>query len=155
MFLGTLKGSEPFIYSTITPLDWKVAMVAVRDIGHNIADNLIRETQPATSPYTYELHGPQAYSPLDVHAVFTDVLGPTIAMKPVEKHELHGFYSKLFPPQIVDDWVEMALCFLPEGIAEAEISGGGAGGTAVVRGKTGLFEAIKEALAAAGLSRPE
>jgi uncharacterized protein YbjT (DUF2867 family) len=154
MFPSTLRGSEPFFYSTITPLDWKVAMVAVRDIGRSIADDLVRAAPRATSPYTYELHGPQAYSPLDVHAAFTEVLGPSVAMRPVEKHELHDFYGKLFPPQIVDDWVEMALSFQPGGIAEAEISRGGAGGAEVVRGKTGLFEAIKEALAAAGLSGP-
>ncbi|KAF4973158.1 hypothetical protein FSARC_502 [Fusarium sarcochroum] len=140
----SLKGPEPFFFSTITPLDFRCAMVAAQDIGHSLANELTREWSPPIKPYIYELHGPQPYSPLDVQKAFSQALDKHIEVKAVERYQLPKFFGQMFAPQIVKDWVEMTLCFLPGGIAEKDpdkLSDD----VAVVNGKTTLDEAIEAA----------
>lgn len=141
--LETLRAPEPFFYSTITPLDFKVAMVAVKDIGETLATQVIKEWTPPTKPYICELHGPQPYTPLDVRAIFSRLLKKQVDVKAVEKHELPNFYGQIFAPQIVDDWVEMTTSFLPGGVAEKDLSK--PSGVDVVYGRTTLEEAIADA----------
>ncbi|KAJ6440590.1 Major facilitator superfamily domain, general substrate transporter [Purpureocillium lavendulum] len=143
MGMDTLKAPEPFFFSTITPLDWKIPMVAVADIGSTLASELLKDEAPPDRPYVYELHGPRHYTPLDVQAAFSKAVGKQVAVKPVEKGELHGFYSQVFPPAIVDEWVEMSTSFLDGGAMAADkvdytkVN--------VVRGQTELDEALREA----------
>ena len=111
--LETLKAPELFFYSTITPLDFKVAMVAVQDIGKTLAEEAIRDWKIPTKPYICELHGPQPYTPLDVQETFSQVLNKDVQVKAIEKDELKGFFGQIFAPQIVDEWVEMSRSFLP------------------------------------------
>lgn len=144
MSLETLKAPKPFFYSTITPLDFKVAMVAVKDIGQALASDLVKGSTPPTKPYIFELHGPQAYTPKDVKNAFSQVLGKKVEVRAVEKQDLPAFYGKIFPPQIINEWVEMATCFLPGGIAEKDMTD--SGGVDIVRGNTELIEVIQEAL---------
>ncbi|RMJ18236.1 hypothetical protein CDV36_002059 [Fusarium kuroshium] len=144
MSLETLKAPKPFFYSTITPLDFKVAMVAVKDIGQALALELVKESTPPTKPYIFELHGPRPYTPLDVKDAFSQVLNKEVGVKAVEKQDLPAFYGKIFPIQIINEWVEMATCFLPGGIAEKDATNPGE--VDVVRGETELIEAIEAAL---------
>ncbi|RSL91534.1 hypothetical protein BHE90_002529 [Fusarium euwallaceae] len=144
MSLETLKAPKPFFYSTITPLDFKVAMVAVKDIGQALALELVKESTPPTKPYIFELHGPRPYTPLDVKDAFSQVLNKEVGVKAVEKQDLPAFYGKIFPTQIINEWVEMATCFLPGGIAEKDATNPGE--VDVVRGETELIEAIEAAL---------
>ncbi|OAQ75218.1 nucleoside-diphosphate-sugar epimerase [Purpureocillium lilacinum] len=120
MGMDTLKAPEPFFFSTITPLDWKVPMVAVADIGSTLAAELLKEEPAPSKPHIYELHGPRRYTPLDVQAAFSKAVGKQVAVKPVEKSELHGFYSQVFPPEIVGEWVEMSTSFLEGGVMAAD-----------------------------------
>ncbi|KAF4455036.1 nucleoside-diphosphate-sugar epimerase [Fusarium albosuccineum] len=145
MSLETLKSEDPFIFSTITPLDFKVAMVAVKDIGHTLATELIKDSAPPTKPYIFELHGPQPYTPLDVRHAFSGTLGERVTIKAIEKKDLASFYAQVFPPQIIDEWIKMTTSFLPGGIAEKDASKPSE--VDVVRGKTGLEEAIEAATA--------
>ncbi|UNI15904.1 hypothetical protein JDV02_002390 [Purpureocillium takamizusanense] len=144
MGMETLKAPEPFIFSTITPLDWKLPMVAVADIGSTLAAELLREASPPPSkPYIFELHGPRQYTPLDAQAAFSRAMGKQVAVKPVEKSELHGFYSQVFPPDSVGDWVEMSMSFLEGGVMAADKVD--YSNVNVVHGRTELDEALKEA----------
>ncbi|KAJ4246542.1 hypothetical protein NW762_013483 [Fusarium torreyae] len=145
MSVETLKGPDPFFFSTITPLDFRIAMVAAKDIGQSLATELIREWTPPTKPYIYELHGPQPYSPLDVQQAFSQALNKHVEVRAVEKDELPKFYGQIFAPQIVDEWVEMTLSFLPGGIAEKDPDK--PSGVDVINGKTTLGEAIEAATA--------
>ncbi|KAK7433352.1 hypothetical protein QQZ08_000291 [Neonectria magnoliae] len=145
MGLDTFKGTDPFFFSTITPLDYKVHMVAVKDIGLTLATELTKRSAPPSKPHILELHGPQPYTPLDVQNVFSKALGKEVTVKPVPKRELPGFYAQIFPPEIVDDWVEMATSFLPGGVAAKDTAEDGE--TEVVHGKTELVEAIEAATA--------
>ncbi|TVY79205.1 hypothetical protein Focb16_v009521 [Fusarium oxysporum f. sp. cubense] len=145
MSVETLKGPNPFFFSTITPLDFKIAMVAIKDIGEAMATQLTRDWTPPTKPYVMELHGPEPYSPLDAQKAFSQALGKDVEVKGVEKENLSEFYGKIFAPQIVNEWVEMSTCFLPGGIAEKDLSK--PSNVDVIYGKTTLNEALREATA--------
>ncbi|KFA54561.1 hypothetical protein S40293_02240 [Stachybotrys chartarum IBT 40293] len=144
-FLDSLDAPRPFITSTITPLDWQVPMVAAADIGAALALELIKQANATEKPYIFELHGPKMYSPRDVQTCFSEVLGHEVAVKAIEKEDLRGFYSKLFPRQIVDDWVEMAVSFLPGGpIALDKIDWDT---RRIVRGERDLAAVVEQAVA--------
>ncbi|EGU75544.1 hypothetical protein FOPG_13698 [Fusarium oxysporum f. sp. conglutinans race 2 54008] len=145
MSVETLKGPNPFFFSTITPLDFKIAMVSIKDIGEAMATQLTRDWTPPTKPYVMELHGPESYSPLDAQKAFSQALGKDVEVKGVEKEDLSEFYGKIFAPQIVNEWVEMSTCFLPGGIAEKDLSK--PSDVDVIYGKTTLNEALREATA--------
>lgn len=144
MSLDTLKAPEPFFFSTITPLDFKVHMVAIKDIGEALAAQLTKPSVPNTKPQILELHGPEPYTPYDVQKAFSRALNKNVAVKPVERQELAAFYANVFPPQIVDEWVEMATSFLPGGIAEKDVNK--PTDAEVVQGKTTLFEGLEAAV---------
>ncbi|KAF5557202.1 nucleoside-diphosphate-sugar epimerase [Fusarium phyllophilum] len=145
MSVETLKNPNPFFFSTITPLDFKIAMVAIKDIGEAIATQLTRDWTPPSKPYIMELHGPEPYSPLDTQKAFSQALGKDVEIKAVEKEDLAEFYGKIFAPQIVNEWVEMSTCFLPGGVAEKNLSE--LSDVDVIYGKTTLAEALREATA--------
>lgn len=142
--LDTLKAPQPFFFSTITPLDLGVPMVAVDDIGSTLAAELVREAIPPVKPRIFELHGPRLYTPMDVRAAFSKVLGREVEMKPVVPSELEYFFSQIFPRQIVGDWVEMAKSFLPGGIMAADTMT--YDNVDVVRGSTDLDVALGSAV---------
>lgn len=148
--LDPLREPEPFFYSTITPLDFKSPMIAIKDIGSIIASELIKQPLPAQSPpskpYIFEIHGPRNYSPQDVQAAFSSAMGKKVSIKPVEKHEFRSYFSKIFPPQTVDGWVEMSLSFLPGGILASDTAD--YDNKPIVKGRTELDEAIREAIEA-------
>ncbi|KAI9172624.1 putative nucleoside-diphosphate-sugar epimerase [Paramyrothecium foliicola] len=147
--IDTLKGPEPFIISTVTPLDWKLPMVAVNDIGYALANELLKKSPSPAKPYVFELHGPQMYSPTDVHEAFCKALGRPVAVKPIQQDELHGFYSQIFPAESVDNWVEMTKSFLPGGVMA--VDGIKWEERDVHRGDTDLATTVKRALSGAEL----
>ncbi|KAF5632421.1 nucleoside-diphosphate-sugar epimerase [Fusarium tjaetaba] len=145
MSVETLKGPNPFFFSTITPLDFNIAMVAIKDIGEALATQLTRDWTPPSKPYIMELHGPEPYSPLDVQKAFSQALDRDVEIKAVEREDLAEYYGKMFAPHIVNEWVEMSTCFLPGGIAEKDLSK--PSDVDVIHGKTTLDEALREATA--------
>ncbi|KAK2606013.1 hypothetical protein QQS21_003530 [Conoideocrella luteorostrata] len=144
MSLDTLAGPEPFFYSTITPLEWRIPMVAVEDIGHSIAHEALKQDRSPSKPYVFELYGPRWYTPLDVQVALSDALGKQVAVKPVAKSELRGFYEHVFPADIAGEYIEMATSFLEGGVMKpGEVEDG----TEVMCGKVELGDAMKQAVA--------
>ncbi|KID80334.1 uncharacterized protein G6M90_00g010460 [Metarhizium brunneum] len=141
--LDTLRGPEPFFFSTVTPLEWKIPMVAVGDVGAAIAAQALKRESSPSRPYVFELHGPRMYSPLDVQVAFSDALRTRVAVRPVARGDLVGFYKQVFPEDVVPEWVEMATSFLPGGVMKP---GDVEEGTGVVNGKTELGDAVKNAV---------
>lgn len=143
---ATLKAQpSPYFESLITPLDWKIPMVAVDDIGSTLATGLTSGYTPPRKPYVFALHGPADYAPLDVQAALSEAMGKSVELRPVERDKIRAFYEALsFPPQAVDLFAEMATSFLPGGIAEPDAPG--MEKVDVVRGKTTLEVAIKAAV---------
>ncbi|KHN95033.1 NAD(P)-binding domain protein [Metarhizium album ARSEF 1941] len=134
---------DPLIVSTITPLEWEIPMVAVADIGAVIASEALKREAAPKKPHVFELHGPRMYSPLHVQAAFSDALGKQVAVKPVAKGDLYGYYRRIFPDDVVPEWVEMTCSFLPGGVMKP---GHVEEGTEVVNGKTELADAVKTAV---------
>lgn len=141
--LDTLRGPEPFFFSTVTPLEWKIPMVAVGDVGAVIAAQALKRESSPRRPYVFELHGPRMYSPLDVQVALSDALRTRVAVRPVARGDLDGFYKQVFPEDVVPEWVEMATSFLPGGVMKP---GDVEEGTGVVNGKTELGYAVKNAV---------
>lgn len=141
--LDTLRGPEPFFFSTVTPLEWKIPMVAVGDVGAVIAAQALKRESSPRRPYVFELHGPRMYSPLDVQVALSDALRTRVAVRPVARGDLDGFYKQVFPEDVVPEWVEMATSFLPGGVMKP---GDVEEGTGVVNGKTELGDAVKNAV---------
>ena len=144
MIIDTLRGPSPFFPSTIVPLDYKIPMVAVKDIGTNLAMGLTSGYTPPAKPYVFELHGPQDYCPLNVQEAFSKALGKDVEAKPVEKNELPGFFGAFCPPKVAALWVEMTESFLPGGVAAVDSPLREK--VDIVKGQTTLDEAIKEAI---------
>ncbi|KAJ6785053.1 hypothetical protein PWT90_05236 [Aphanocladium album] len=140
----TLKEAEPYFNSLVTPLDFQLPMVAVKDIGSTFATGLLSSYTPPVKPYVFALHGPKEYSPNDVQAAFSKVMGRQIGMKAIDKDKLADFFSAILPPHLVDAWVEMSTSFLPGGVAAPGSEG--IEDVNVVRGKIDLETAIKDAV---------
>lgn len=144
MMVDTLRGPSPSFPSTIVPLDYMIPMVAAKDIGTNLAMGLTSGYTPPAKPYVFELHGPQDYCPLDVQKAFSKVLGKDVKANPVEKKDLIDFFGAFCPPKVAALWVEMTESFLPGGIAAVDSPLREKAD--IVRGKTTLDEAIKDAI---------
>lgn len=140
--LESLKGPEPFVVSTISPDDWSVPMVAVKDIGSALATELLKWPGMPMTPHVFELHGPRRYTPRDVQDAFSQALGREVGLQIVAKEDLHDFFSKVFPAQIVPEWVEMASSFLPGGILASTAAT--QDDSALRMGNTDLSEVIQE-----------
>ncbi|PLB55674.1 NAD(P)-binding protein [Aspergillus steynii IBT 23096] len=140
--LPTVKSENPFFYSTVTPLEYELPMIAVKDIGQSAASQLLGTGTPLPkSPYIYELHGPRPYTSRDVQKAYEKAAGKEVEAKPVEKEDLGPFFAQVMPGPLVQPFVEMTLSFLPGGVALENVSGEVPN---VQRSKTELDEVIGE-----------
>jgi uncharacterized protein YbjT (DUF2867 family) len=145
MHLTTIKTEDPHFYSTITPLDWKLPMVAVRDIASTAAGFLAAPLNGDRPTHrVVNLHGPKSYSPLDARDTYAAVLGREVGVRPVEPKDLEAFFARIFPASTVGYWVEMATGILPGGVMEKDVrAGDGDCEEEITRGTTSLIEAFR------------
>ena len=68
-------------------------------------------------------------------------MGRKIAVKPVAKEDLAGFYAQVFPPNTISDWVELNLSFLPGGILVEHMQNPV---TEVVKGNVALVDVLRQ-----------
>lgn len=146
MFPDSLKGPKPSFDSTVTPLDYAVPMIAIKDIGETLAREALTIPNEGKNPVPeiYELQGPEDYSPLDVKAAFAKALGREVEIRAVDKGDLDEYYGKIFPEDVAREWVEMVKCFLPGGVAIENLPREEE--SRVVRGRTTLEDAIRGAV---------
>ncbi|KAM5526732.1 NmrA family protein [Fusarium oxysporum f. sp. phaseoli] len=103
--LDTINSDNPYFYSTIAPLDYSLPMVSVKDIGKTCAREALSAGTPLErSPRIVYLHGPRNFTVRDVWEAFEKVTG------------------KKIKTNLVDDFVEMMLTFLPGGLLEEEMN---------------------------------
>ncbi|TQV94030.1 hypothetical protein V2A60_002902 [Cordyceps javanica] len=140
----TLRDTNPYFNSVITPLEFRIPMIAVQDIGSAFATGLLSTHAPPVKPYVFALHGPREYSPNDVRAAFCDTMKKRVTVKAIAKDKMADFFSTILPPSLVGIWVEMSSSFLPGGIASP--GSDGVEKLDVVRGKVELEEAIRDAV---------
>lgn len=131
---------EPTMTSSITPLDWKIPMVAIKDIGIAAATSLTTTAEQSTQLHVCELHGPSeaGYSPLNARDTFSKRLGRKVKITGIEKDKLEGMFSAWLPAGCVPLFVEMAKCSLPGGVLDLNPDPE----ANVLRGETELYEVI-------------
>ncbi|KAF5008238.1 hypothetical protein FDECE_5474 [Fusarium decemcellulare] len=134
----TIQADPPVFYSMVTPVDHKIPMVSIKDVGESCAKELLAESK-GISPYYYDLYGPRHYSPVDVKAALEDITGKIIDIVPIEKDRLSEFVAQKVPSAHVQDIVEMTLAALPGGI----MSGDFGSDERTVHGRTELAEALR------------
>ena len=145
MCIPTLLESNPYMLSVLSPSDWKIPMVTVKDIGQCLADELIKPLSASKADeekklHIYELHGPRGYDCTDVQEAFSKALGKPIEVKPVEKDKMTEFWTGMFPPDVAREFAEMTLSFLPGGVMEEDCWR--TDNREIVRGKTELGDAF-------------
>lgn len=120
MALATLREDPPFFYSVISPADYKIPMVSVRDIGRICAAQLLAagSAPGSENPLVFDLHGPESYSTRDVQMALEDGTGKEIEAKLVQDDQLQDFFEKAFKEPMASLFVEMTRSFLPGGLAE-------------------------------------
>ncbi|CAM1510984.1 Fc.00g084970.m01.CDS01 [Cosmosporella sp. VM-42] len=135
---ATVQADPPVIYSTITPLDHKIPMVSIRDVGEICAQKLL-DTETKASPLFFDLFGPRHYNAHDVKAAVEEVTNKKAELVAVEQNQLTEFYGQQIPAAHVQDMVEMTIAALPGGIMagdfEREVN--------VVKGKIELVDALR------------
>jgi uncharacterized protein YbjT (DUF2867 family) len=95
--------------SFLTPLDRSIPMVATADIGRVVSDILLENW---TGRRIVELEGPQDYSPRDVAAAISDILGNPVKAVAVPRQDWAAFFrSKGNSAHSADAWVEMIDAF--------------------------------------------
>lgn len=116
--------------------------IAVQDIGATCAAELLAAgSAPASRPYVFELHGPRAYTSVDVQRAFEEASGKTgIEMRPVEKAGLADFYGAVFPPSVAKLFTEMNMSYLEGGIMYEDPNPTGE----IRRGKTELVDVFRQ-----------
>ncbi|QRD93580.1 hypothetical protein F9C07_8034 [Aspergillus flavus] len=142
MGVQTAKSEQPHLYSYITPADFEVPMVAVKDMGQAFATYLLKPDIPER-PHIVDVHGPRSYTPKDVQKAFEEAVGKEVELRLVERKDLSQFFAGFLPKNVAEAFTEMTDAFLPGGImapANAENSSS----DRVWRGKTELREAIRE-----------
>ncbi|GAB1318507.1 NAD-dependent epimerase/dehydratase [Madurella fahalii] len=138
--IETVKEAS-FFFSTVTPLDYALPMIAVQDIGTTCAAELLAAGNTLGSkPYIFDLHGPRQYNSLDVQRAFEQVSGKSVEVRPVEKAGLLDFYSAVLPPSAAKHFTEMNESFLPGGILHENPNPTGE----IRYGKTELVDAVKQ-----------
>ncbi|KAF6831891.1 NmrA family protein [Colletotrichum musicola] len=138
--LETVKAEPPFFYSVISPSDYKIPMVSVRDIGRTCAAQILAAGSPLSeNPYIFDLHGPETYSTQDVQKALEEATGKDVEARVVEDDQLEGFFAEAFKPPMAGMFVEMTRSFLPRGVGEKDMNKG----FRVQRGRDTLGEVLK------------
>ncbi|KAH7010088.1 hypothetical protein EDB80DRAFT_839261 [Ilyonectria destructans] len=135
----TIQADPPLVYSTITPVDHKIPMVSLIDVGEVCADALIDE-EKKTSPHFFDLYGPQHYNAMDVKLAIEEVTGKKLEIAAVPKDQLAGFYAEQIPAAHVQAFVEMTTAALPGGIMAGDFGDH----EHTVKGKVELVDALRK-----------
>ncbi|KAI5868198.1 hypothetical protein GGS23DRAFT_17217 [Durotheca rogersii] len=137
--LEIAKADPPVLESWLTPLEHKVPMVGLQDIGETCAETLLAEsTKP--SPYYFKLFGPRHYGSLDLRSAVEEITGKEVQLKIVERGELPSFFAKLLPPTYVQELVDMTTAVLPGGTMAGDFEYD----EGTVRGRVELVDSLRK-----------
>ncbi|KAG9256865.1 uncharacterized protein F5Z01DRAFT_672095 [Emericellopsis atlantica] len=117
--IPTLKEDPSTITSVYSPLDFKVPMVSIKDVGLYAARS-VTGPPPATSPHIFKLYGPKAYSALDVRDAIARAINRDVGIKEITPDKLREHTAALVPESIVDDIVGITTATLPGGTLQDE-----------------------------------
>ncbi|KAF6806383.1 NmrA family protein [Colletotrichum sojae] len=137
----TARAEPPVFYSVLTPLDYKIPMVSIVDVGRVCARKLLDLATPLPKPtFIFELYGPRHYSTSDVQAAVETVLGgKKVGAVGIEREGLRAFWAEQMPAGLVEEMVEYNLSALPGGVS----AGGFAGDEHTVWGEVELVDTLR------------
>ncbi|KAI5921700.1 hypothetical protein F4810DRAFT_330218 [Camillea tinctor] len=139
--LKSMKSEPPSFESPISPPDYHIPMVSVRDVGEYCADSLLDEsTRPALR--TVELFGPRLYSSLDVKRAIQEVNGKDGTLITIEKDKLVEFFARHVPKMYAQEFADMTTAMLPGGIMAGDFEPG----ENSVKGKLELGDVLRHML---------
>lgn len=130
--------------SYITPSDWKLEMVSIKDVGKAAAKEATTDAPQSTPVHIYEIQGAQkeGYSSLEVRDAIAKILGKEVNLQLIEKSKLPEFFGSFLPSGCVNEFVEMASSFLPGGALNVSPDPQ----ANVVHGEISLESALEEAI---------
>ncbi|KAK7409234.1 hypothetical protein QQX98_008610 [Neonectria punicea] len=134
----TIKADPPVFYSPVTPVDHKIPMVSLIDVGEACAEALLDEVKK-TSPHYFDLYGPRHYSATDVKLAVEEVTGKQVEIVAIDKAHLAGFFAEQVPAAYVQDFVEMTASALPGGTMAGDFGDH----EYTVKGNVQLVEALR------------
>ncbi|KAK2671138.1 hypothetical protein RAB80_013560 [Fusarium oxysporum f. sp. vasinfectum] len=126
--LDAAKEENPTIYSWVTPIDYKIPMVGLKDP---------RQQSPALTISTF--FGPRAYGSLDLKEAVEEITGKKYELKLVEKDQLLDYWKQIVPEFYAEEFKEMTTCGLADGIIAKNF----VYDENTVRGKVELVDALR------------
>ncbi|KAF9772255.1 hypothetical protein IL306_010037 [Fusarium sp. DS 682] len=134
--LDAAKEENPTIYSWITPIDYKIPLVGLKDVAENCANSLLAETAKP-SPHYFNIFGPRPYGSLDLKEAVEEIFGKKVELKLVEEDQLLDYWKQIVPEQYAEEFKEMTTA----GFADGAINFAYDENT--VRGKVELVDALR------------
>jgi uncharacterized protein YbjT (DUF2867 family) len=133
--VAKVAAEQGILPSFYTPLERKIPMVCVADIGRAVAQAM---TENWTGKRIIELHGAADYSPNDVAAAFAAALGRDVQAVAVPESEWQATISRFgFSPEVVNSYSEMM-----RGFNSGHIVFEGGSHVQTVRGQTMIADAV-------------
>ncbi|KAI1488077.1 hypothetical protein F5X96DRAFT_680750 [Biscogniauxia mediterranea] len=139
--LKSMKEEPPSFESPISPPDYKIPMVSVRDVGEYCAEALLdKSTRPAF--HCIDVFGPRLYSSLDVKRSIEEVTGKDGTLVTIEKDKLVEYFAHHVPEVYAQEFADMVTAMLPGGIMAGDFEPG----ENSVRGKLELGDVLRHML---------
>ncbi|KAM0352923.1 hypothetical protein ACHAPU_001807 [Fusarium lateritium] len=112
--LDAANEENPTIYSWITPIDYKIPMVGLKDVAENCANSLLEPSKP--SPHYWNLFGPRSYGSVHLKEAVEEITGKKVELVLVEKDQLFDYWKNIVPEAYAEDFKEMVTCGLAGGV---------------------------------------
>ncbi|KAF4340657.1 hypothetical protein FBEOM_5441 [Fusarium beomiforme] len=113
--LDAAKEENPTIHSWITPIDYKIPLVGLKDVAENCANSLLAETAKP-SPHYFNVFGPRTYGSLDLKAAVEEIIGKKVELKLVEEDQLLDYWKQIVPELYVEEFKEMTTAGFAGGV---------------------------------------
>ncbi|KAF5667618.1 hypothetical protein FHETE_5676 [Fusarium heterosporum] len=128
---------NPIIYSWITPIDYKIPMVGLKDVAENCANSLLEPAKP--SPHYWNLFGPRAYGSVDLKEAIEEITGKRVELVLVERDQLLDYWKNIVPEAYAEEFKEMTTCGLADGVIAKDF----VYDEKTVRGKQELIDGLR------------
>ncbi|KAL6915753.1 hypothetical protein ACHAP8_009471 [Fusarium lateritium] len=109
------KEKNPTIHSWITPIDYKIPLVGLKDVASNVANSLLASTAKP-SPHYFNLFGPRAYGSVDLKDAVEEITGKKVELKLVEEDQLLDYWKQIVPEAYAEEFKEMTTAGFSGGV---------------------------------------
>ncbi|CAF3536586.1 hypothetical protein SNK03_007214 [Fusarium graminearum] len=136
--LDAAKDENPTVHSWITPIDYKIPLVGLKDVASNCANHLLASTAKP-SPHYLNVFGPRAYGSVDLKETVEEVTGKKFELKLVEEDQLLDYWKQIVPEAHVEEFKEMTTAGLSGGVIAKDF----VYDETTVRGEQELVDALR------------